>query len=119
MKLFDQNSLIKRGEGEKEVFFRLNYFYTKNETIKFNIFCREELRLKKRKEHEHFVVYPCKLRILPQNIFKTRNPIVIGVAVEAGQLRKGTPICAKTSEGVSFANLIFKTFAFSIICFSF
>uniref|UniRef100_A0A915CNP4 Eukaryotic translation initiation factor 5B n=1 Tax=Ditylenchus dipsaci TaxID=166011 RepID=A0A915CNP4_9BILA len=39
---------------------------------------REELRLKRRKEHEHLAVYPCKLRVLPQNVFNTRNPIICG-----------------------------------------
>lgn len=75
-------------------YFVVNYFFK----IKF----REELRLKRRKEHEHLAIYPCKLRVLPQNIFNARNPIVIGVSIEAGHVKKGTPICAKTSEGVLF-----------------
>ncbi|VDL68276.1 unnamed protein product [Nippostrongylus brasiliensis] len=61
---------------------------------------REELRLKARKEHEHLAIFPCKLRILPQHVFNARNPIVCGVNVEAGQLKRGTPICVPSKEVV-------------------
>uniref|UniRef100_W6NDH0 Eukaryotic translation initiation factor 5B n=1 Tax=Haemonchus contortus TaxID=6289 RepID=W6NDH0_HAECO len=59
---------------------------------------REELRLKARKENEHLAIFPCKLRILPQHVFNARNPIVCGVNVEAGQLKRGTPICVPSKE---------------------
>lgn len=48
----------------------------------------------------HVAVFPCKLRILPQFIFNSRDPIVMGVTVEAGVLRQGTPLCVP-SKGVS------------------
>jgi translation initiation factor IF-2 len=38
---------------------------------------------------------------MPQHIFNARNPIVVGVTVEAGKLKKGTPIIAKTKDDVS------------------
>uniref|UniRef100_S4RIJ5 Eukaryotic translation initiation factor 5B n=1 Tax=Petromyzon marinus TaxID=7757 RepID=S4RIJ5_PETMA len=41
----------------------------------------------------HIAVFPCKLRILPQFIFNSRDPIVCGVNIEAGILKNGTPIC--------------------------
>jgi len=47
-------------------------------------------------------IFPYKLRVLPQHIFNARNPIVCGVSVDAGQLKKGTPVTAKTKEGVYF-----------------
>ena len=37
-------------------------------------------------------MYPCKLKILPDHIFNTRDPIVFGVNIESGTLRIGTPI---------------------------
>ena len=58
----------------------------------FTAYC-EELKLKQRNEYKHLVVYPCKLKILPEYIFKTRDPIIIGVNVEAGSLHVGTPLC--------------------------
>lgn len=39
-------------------------------------------------------------QILPQFIFNSRDPIVMGVIVEAGIVREGTPICVP-SKGVS------------------
>ena len=61
---------------------------------------RKELALKRRQENEHLAIFPCKIRILPQHVFNARNPIVCGVSIEAGQLKKGTPIAAKTKEGI-------------------
>uniref|UniRef100_A0A0K0E7M5 Eukaryotic translation initiation factor 5B n=1 Tax=Strongyloides stercoralis TaxID=6248 RepID=A0A0K0E7M5_STRER len=61
---------------------------------------REDLKEKKRKENEHLAIFPCKLRILPQNIFNARNPIVCGVCVEAGILKKGTPICVPSKDKI-------------------
>lgn len=59
---------------------------------------REELKRKKQEEFKHLAVFPCKLRILPQYIFNTRDPIVVGVVVEAGFVKIGTPICVPSKE---------------------
>ncbi|KAI1729137.1 elongation factor tu GTP binding domain-containing protein [Ditylenchus destructor] len=67
---------------------------------------REELRLKRRKDHEHLAIFPCKLRVLPQHVFNARNPIVCGVSVEAGHLKKGTPISAKTKDECIFLGTV-------------
>ncbi|CAD6188483.1 unnamed protein product [Caenorhabditis auriculariae] len=61
---------------------------------------REELKEKARKDHEHLAIFPCKLRIIPTHIYKTRDPIIVGVSVEAGQVKRGTPICVPSKEGV-------------------
>ncbi|CAD5214043.1 unnamed protein product [Bursaphelenchus okinawaensis] len=61
---------------------------------------REQLRLQRKKANEHLAIFPCILRIMPQHIFNARNPIVLGVVVEAGKLKKGTPICAKTADEI-------------------
>lgn len=65
------------------------------------------MRLKKRREHEHLAIFPTKLRVLPQHVFNARNPIVCGVSVEAGHLRKGTPISAITKDGVNLISFLF------------
>lgn len=36
--------------------------------------------------------------ILPQAIFNKRDPIVLGVTVDAGVLRTGTPLCVPSKE---------------------
>ncbi|KAF5909227.1 eukaryotic translation initiation factor 5B, partial [Clarias magur] len=54
---------------------------------------REDYKKQKQEEFKHVAVFPCKLRILPQFIFNSRDPIVMGVNVDAGVLKTGTPLC--------------------------
>ncbi|XP_066517272.1 eukaryotic translation initiation factor 5B isoform X2 [Hoplias malabaricus] len=54
---------------------------------------REDYKKQKQDEFKNIAVFPCKLRILPQFIFNSRDPIVMGVTVEAGILKTGTPLC--------------------------
>ncbi|KAJ8003816.1 hypothetical protein DPEC_G00152330 [Dallia pectoralis] len=54
---------------------------------------REDYKKAKQEEFKHVAVFPAKLKILPQFIFNSRDPIVMGVNVEAGVLRQGTPLC--------------------------
>lgn len=61
-------------------------------------FFPKELKQKKREEFKHIAVFPCKLRILPQHIFNSRGPIVVGVSVEAGVVKEGTPIAVPSKE---------------------
>lgn len=61
---------------------------------------REELKQRKREEFKHIAVFPCKLRILPQFVFNSRDPIVAGVIVEAGIVKEGTPVCVPSKEFV-------------------
>lgn len=58
----------------------------------------QELKQKKREEFKHIAVFPCKLRILPQHIFNSRGPIVVGVVVEAGVVKEGTPVTVPSKE---------------------
>lgn len=54
---------------------------------------REDYKKSKQEEFKHVAVFPVKLRVLPQFIFNSRDPIVMGVTVEAGLLKQGTPLC--------------------------
>ncbi|XP_019716239.1 eukaryotic translation initiation factor 5B isoform X2 [Hippocampus comes] len=54
---------------------------------------RDDYKKSKQEEFKHVAVFPVKMRILPQFIFNSRDPIVMGVSVEAGVLRQGTPLC--------------------------
>eukprot|EP00057_Strongylocentrotus_purpuratus_P023372 XP_011677846.1 PREDICTED: eukaryotic translation initiation factor 5B [Strongylocentrotus purpuratus] len=59
---------------------------------------REELKKRNKELHKHIAVFPCKLRILSQHIFNARNPIVMGVSVEGGIVKQGTPIIVPSRE---------------------
>nr|XP_057907884.1 eukaryotic translation initiation factor 5B [Doryrhamphus excisus] len=54
---------------------------------------RDDYKKAKQEEFKHVAVFPVKLRILPQFIFNSRDPIVMGVSIDAGVLRQGTPLC--------------------------
>ncbi|KAJ8372392.1 hypothetical protein AAFF_G00289670 [Aldrovandia affinis] len=64
----------------------------------FDAFTKYREDYKKQKQDEfkyitgNIAVFPCKLRILPQFIFNSRDPIVMGVTMEAGVLKQGTPL---------------------------
>ncbi|GIX79732.1 eukaryotic translation initiation factor 5B [Caerostris extrusa] len=59
---------------------------------------RQEIKEKNREMHKTAAVFPCKLKILPQFVFNSRDPIVVGVSVEAGVLKDGTPLCVPSKE---------------------
>ncbi|KAL7061635.1 hypothetical protein AAHC03_01508 [Spirometra sp. Aus1] len=60
----------------------------------------EELMKDNRRKHRDQAVFPVKLSILPDMVFNKRAPIVMGVRVEAGLLREGTPICVPTRDNI-------------------
>ena len=59
---------------------------------------REKYLKGKQDEYKHIAVFPCKLRVLPEFIFNSRDPIVCGVIVEAGFIKMGTPLCVPSKE---------------------
>nr|XP_033806544.1 eukaryotic translation initiation factor 5B isoform X2 [Geotrypetes seraphini] len=61
---------------------------------------RQDYKKQKQEEFKHIAVFPCKMRILPQFVFNSRDPIVVGVIVEAGQVKQGTPICVPSKNFV-------------------
>ncbi|KAK3100060.1 hypothetical protein FSP39_014100 [Pinctada imbricata] len=67
---------------------------------------RDEFKKKKQEEFKHIAVFPCKLRVLPQFIFNSRDPIVVGVCVEAGFVKEGTPLCVPSKEGVELGRVV-------------
>ncbi|GFQ91182.1 eukaryotic translation initiation factor 5B [Trichonephila clavata] len=59
---------------------------------------RQEIKDKNREMFKNAAVFPCKLKVLPQFVFNSRDPIVVGVSIEAGILREGTPLCVPSKE---------------------
>ncbi|GFS24671.1 eukaryotic translation initiation factor 5B-like [Elysia marginata] len=66
---------------------------------------RDDLKRKRQEEFKNIAVFPCKLRVLPQFIFNSRDPIVMGVSVEAGFIKEGTPICVPSKEFVELGRV--------------
>ncbi|CAL9215753.1 unnamed protein product [Arabidopsis halleri] len=61
----------------------------------------EGIKEEKKKETACEVVFPCILQILPNHIFNKKDPIILGVKVNDGILKVGTPICIlKRNENV-------------------
>lgn len=75
---------------------------------------RDELKAQRQQEFKDIAVFPCKIRILPQYIFNSRDPIVMGVVIEAGFLKEGTPLCVPSKEVRIFFNFKFY-FCFSTV----
>lgn len=80
-----------------------NFFFRSKADIIYHLFdkfiaYRDELKAKKREEFKNIAVFPCKLKILPQFVFNSRDPIVVGVSIEAGTVKEGTPICVPAKE---------------------
>ncbi|CAH8524666.1 unnamed protein product [Schistosoma bovis] len=65
----------------------------------------DDLKTGNQRKHRDLAVFPCKLRILPEMIFNKRAPIVVGVRVEAGIVRVGTPICVPSRECVHLGRI--------------
>lgn len=61
----------------------------------------DKLKQTKKEETLAEAVFPCRLKIIPEYIFNTKDPIVVGVEVVEGSLRIGTPIVVP-SKGVKF-----------------
>ncbi|XP_076067852.1 eukaryotic translation initiation factor 5B [Oratosquilla oratoria] len=59
-----------------------------------------DYKKKKQDEFRHVAVFPSRLKIIPTAIFNKRDPIVLGVTVDAGLLRTGTPLCVPSKEFV-------------------
>ncbi|CAH8843184.1 unnamed protein product [Trichobilharzia szidati] len=65
----------------------------------------EDLKTGNQRKHRDLAVFPCKMRILPEMIFNKRAPIVVGVHVEAGVVRVGTPICVPSRECITLGRV--------------
>lgn len=57
-----------------------------------------ELVRKNKEQFRSVAVFPCKLKVMPEHVYMSRDPIVCGVKVEAGTVKINTPICVPSKE---------------------
>jgi translation initiation factor 5B len=57
-------------------------------------------------------VFPCILSIYPNCIFNKKDPIVLGVKVEEGLCRMGTPLCIPDKNVIHLNLTVKKTLHF-------
>lgn len=65
-----------------------------------------DIQEEKKKEKSQKVVFPCILKIIPQYIFNSRDPIICGVYVEEGILKPGTPLCVPEKDNLMIGRVI-------------
>ncbi|CAF0921562.1 unnamed protein product, partial [Didymodactylos carnosus] len=67
---------------------------------------REKRKKENQEKFRHLAVFPCKLKVLPQYVFNSRDPIICGVIIEDGFIKLGTPICVPSKEFVDLGRVI-------------
>jgi len=53
----------------------------------------DEINNRKKEEARKNTIFPCVIRFLPDHMYRDRDPIIMGVLVQAGVVRMNTPIC--------------------------
>jgi translation initiation factor 5B len=66
---------------------------------------KEDLKKQRREQNKNLAIFPCKLKILPNCIFNTRDPIVVGVSVEDGIVVPGTPLAVPSKGNVEIGRV--------------
>ncbi|CAF3572941.1 unnamed protein product [Rotaria sordida] len=67
---------------------------------------QEQIKKTNQEKYQHLAIFPCKLKILPQYVFNTRDPIVCGVLVEDGFIKLGTPICVPSKDCMDLGRVV-------------
>ncbi|KAL3365921.1 hypothetical protein AABB24_010845 [Solanum stoloniferum] len=65
----------------------------------------DNLKEEKKKEVAEEAVFPCSLKIVPNHVYNTKDPIVVGVDVLEGIARVGTPICIPQREFIDIGRI--------------
>ncbi len=83
--------------------FEADIIYHLEDDFKAHMFEVEEA---KRAAAAEDAVFPVELQILPDHIFNTKNPIIMGCRVLKGTLRPGTPICVPGRRNLRLGKVV-------------
>ena len=65
----------------------------------------EQLNEKRREDAAAIAVFPSIIKILPQHVFNTKDPIIVGCEIVEGILKIGTPLCVPALGGLHIGNV--------------
>ncbi|XP_076901536.1 eukaryotic translation initiation factor 5B-like [Bidens hawaiensis] len=71
---------------------------------KFKVYM-DNIKEEKRNEAAEDVVFPCKLEIMPNCVYRKKDLIILGVVVKDGILKIGTPICIPKREFIDIGRV--------------
>lgn len=60
----------------------------------------KEQKKQKQEQLKDVAIFPAKMTIVPDCVFAKRDPIIVGVKIDDGQLRIGAPICVPNKENM-------------------
>lgn len=66
----------------------------------------EEITQNDKNAHSADAIFPCSFRILPNCVFNSRSPLVLGVEVEKGTLKIGTPVCVFKGDNMTRIGIV-------------
>jgi len=66
----------------------------------------EKLRSGEKAAAKEIAVFHCICTIFPHYVFRQKSPIVVGIHVDEGILKKGTPICVPSQEGIEIGSIV-------------
>lgn len=68
----------------------------------------KDLEFKEKEKARAKMVYPCEIEFLPDTLFRRSEPIVVGMKVLRGSLKKGTPLSTigKDHKYIGYAEII-------------
>ncbi|XP_074311712.1 eukaryotic translation initiation factor 5B-like [Silene latifolia] len=66
----------------------------------------DTIKEEKKKGAANEAVFPCVLKIVPNGVFNKKDPILLGVDVLEGIVKKGTPICVRAQDFVDIGQIV-------------
>lgn len=57
-------------------------------------------------EAKDTAIFPCVLQIIPEFVFRTKDPILVGCRVVSGIARIGTPLCAPVRNNLAVGRIV-------------